>query len=115
VWLNCVASWHTPGRTVRRGGTPCVGCESSVIAVGINEIMFPAWSRGRVHRSGDFVPAKLITYVDDAGRSILASVWSEAPRGALWVVPLDAVTERAFVRVRRLARKYVIDNRTDGE
>jgi hypothetical protein len=79
----------------------------------LRDLMFPAWNRGTVHRGSDFVPAKVITYVDDAGRRVLASVWSEAPRGALWVVPLEGEVRRAFVKVRQLARRYVIDNRSD--
>jgi len=50
----------------------------------------------------------LITYVDQTGAKIQASVWSKAP-GGWWVIPLEG--QRRFVKVRLLNHVYRIDER----
>lgn len=73
-------------------------------------LMFPTWNRGEVIRTSDFMPPKLIKFIDDLGKAVEASVWSMGPRGSLWVVPLDR-PDRQLTLVRQLNRSYVIDTR----
>lgn len=73
-------------------------------------LMFPTWNRGEVIRTSDFMPPKLIKFIDELGRAIEASVWSAGPRGSLWVVPLDT-PDRKLTLVRQLNRTFVLDHR----